>query len=118
MESRFGASEEEFSFVCIELEKIVGEPSFYCGDAVFDVSEGWVCDGFGGEIELGVVGVAVKVQIEIADDVTKGKDIADEKKGTEDRTLRNAVRDRGEGGGVAREGDELLSVGEVGGEPV
>ena len=28
------------------------------------------------------------------------------------------LRDRGEGGCVAGEGDELLSVGEVGGEPV
>ena len=75
-------------------------------------------EGFGGEVQLGVVSVTVKVQIEVADDMTKGKNVTDEEKGTKDRALGDTLRDRGEGGGVAGERDELLSVGEVGGEPV
>ena len=47
-----------------------------------------------------------------------GEEVADEKKGAEGLSLRAPLRDRREGGCVAREGDELLPIGEVGAEPV
>ena len=96
----------------------MSQPGSYCRDAVFNVGEGWMVDGFGGEVQLGVVSVTVEIQVEVADDVTKGKDVTDEEKGTKDRALGDTLCDRGEAGGVVRKGDELLSVGEVGGEPV
>ena len=67
----------------------MGEPCFYGGDAGFNVGEGRVLGGFGADVDLGVVGVAVEVQVEVegADDVTKGDNVADEKQGTQDRAL-------------------------------
>ena len=47
----------------------------------------WVRGGFWGGfgvVDLGVVSVTMEVQVEAADDVTKGEEVADEKKGAED----------------------------------
>lgn len=74
--------------------------------------------GFGAEVDLGVVGVAVEVHVEFANDVAEWRQVAGEEQGTQDRALRNSLRDGGEGGGGAGEGDELITVSEVGGEPV
>ena len=38
---------------------------------------GWG-DGFGGEVQLSVVGVAVETEAMAAEDVTKGEDVQDE----------------------------------------
>ena len=35
--------------------------------------EGRILGGFGADIDLGVVGITVEVQVELADDVTKGE---------------------------------------------
>ena len=40
--------------------------------------------GFGGDVDRGVISVAMEVQVEVADDVTEGEEVADEKKGAED----------------------------------
>ena len=48
------------------------------------MGEWWVLEGFGGDVELGVVGVTVEVQVELTDDVTKGEDITDEEQGAKD----------------------------------
>ena len=63
------------------------------------MGEGRVLGGFGADVDLGVVGVAVEVQVEVegADDVTKGDNVADEKQGTQDRALGDPLRDRGGG---------------------
>ena len=47
------------------------------------MGEGRVLGGFGADIYLGV-GVTVEVQVEFADDVTKGEEVADEEEGSED----------------------------------
>ena len=58
--------------------------------------------------------LAVEVQVEFADDVIKGEEVADEEDGSEDwGALRGPLHDWGEGGCVTREGDELLPVGEA-----
>ena len=36
--------------------------------------------GFGADVDLSVVGVTVEVEVEFAEDVTKGEEVADEKK--------------------------------------
>lgn len=56
--------------------------------------------------------IAVEVQVETADDVAKGEQVADEEQWAEDRALGEILCDRGECGGVTREGDEL-SISEV-----
>ena len=48
------------------------------------MGEGRILSGFGGDVDLGVVSVAVEVQVDVADDVTEGEEVADEKKGAED----------------------------------
>ena len=60
------------------------QPCFYCRDAGFELGEGRILGGFGGDVDLGVISVAVEFQVEFADDVTKGEEVADEKKGAED----------------------------------
>ena len=48
------------------------------------MGEGRILGGFGGDVYLGVIGVAVEVQGELAEDVTKGEEVADEEEGAED----------------------------------
>ena len=88
-------------------------PGLYCREAGVDVGEGWVVGGVGAEVDLGVVGIAVEVQVEVAEDLTKGENVDDEKEGTEYRALGNTLCDRGCGRGAVIEGDEMRSVGEV-----
>ena len=60
------------------------QPCFYCRDAGFELGEGRILGGFGGDVDLSVVSVAVEVQVGAADDVTKGEEVTDKKKGAED----------------------------------
>ena len=46
--------------------------------------EGRIVGRFGADVDRGVVSVAVDVQVEVADDVTEGEEVADEQKGAED----------------------------------
>ena len=62
----------------------MGQQCFYCRDAGFELGEGRILGGFGGDVHLGVVSVAVEVHVEVADDVTRREEVADEKKGAED----------------------------------
>ena len=48
------------------------------------MGEGRILGGFGGDVDLSVVSVAVEVQVGAADDVTKGEEVTDKKKGAED----------------------------------
>ena len=48
------------------------------------MGEGRILRGFGGDVDLGVVSVTMEVQVEAADDVTKGEEVADEEEGAED----------------------------------
>lgn len=48
------------------------------------MGEGRVLGGFGTDVDVSVICVTVEVEIEFADDVTKGEEVADEKKGAED----------------------------------
>ena len=74
-----------------------------------------VCgDGFGGEVQLRVVGVAVEVDTVAAKDLSKGEDIQYEEEGAKHRALGDTVSDRGCDGFAMVDGNELMSVGEVG----
>ena len=48
------------------------------------MGEGRILGGFDGDVDLGVVSVTMEVEVEFADDVTEGEEVADEKKGAED----------------------------------
>lgn len=61
----------------------MGQPGFYGRDAGFDVGEGRVLGGLGADVNLGVVGITVEIQVETANCVTKGEEVADEEEGTE-----------------------------------
>ena len=74
-------------------------------------------DGFGGEVQLGVVGVGVELKSVVAEDLTKWEDVYDEEEGTEYRALGDTVGNWGGGGVAVIDGDELLSIGEVGCQP-
>ena len=38
----------------------------------------WVEEGFGAEVDLCVIGIAVEVKVEVTEDLTKGEDVDDE----------------------------------------
>lgn len=48
-------------------------------------------EGFGGDVQLDVVSVAVEMEMMTADDVTKGEHVEDKKKWTKHRTLGDAL---------------------------
>ena len=81
------------------------------------MGEGWVLGGFGAEVDLGVVGITVEVEVEVAEDLTKGEDVHEEEEWAENGTLGDTVRNCGGGGGVVVKGCEVGAVGEVGVEP-
>jgi len=64
-------------------------------------------DGLGGEVELGVVSVAVEVETMTTDDSSEGKDVNEEEEGTKHRTLRDTV---GDWGFTVVYGNELMAV--------
>ena len=72
---------------------------------------------FGGEVKLGVVGVAVKMEAMAAEDLTKGEDVDYEKERAKHRALGDTVGDRGYDGFAIVYGEELMSVRKVGCEP-
>ena len=45
---------------------------------------GGCCDGFGGKVKLGVIGVAVELESMLTEDLTKWQDVNNEEEGTED----------------------------------
>ena len=54
-------------------------------------------DGLGGEVELSIVGITVKLEAMAAEDVSKWEQVEDEEKGTKHRTLGVAIGDRNYG---------------------
>lgn len=73
--------------------------------------------GFTGDVELGVIRIAMKMNVVFPEDVTKGEKIDQKKHGAKNRTLRNTRSDRE---GMRDEGlqlNKLGAVGKVGTEP-
>lgn len=73
--------------------------------------------GFGREVELGVIREAVKRNIKFTENKAKGKEVCNEKEGTQDRALGDTRGDRGGMGTEGFELDELSAVREIGMEP-
>ena len=81
------------------------------------MGEGRSVGGCGAEVDLGVVSIAVEVQVEVAEYLTKREDVDDEEEGAKYGALGNTLSDCGCGRGVVVERDEMGSVGKVGVEP-
>lgn len=73
---------------------------------------GGVGDGFGGDVQLAVVGVAVELEDMTMDDLAKGEHVEDEEEGTKHQPLRDTLGQGSGGGGAVVYTDELVSVGE------
>ena len=56
-------------------------PSFNSCQTGIDVGKGWVMEGFGAEVDLSVISIAVEVQVEVAEYLTEGEDVNDEEEG-------------------------------------
>lgn len=67
------------------------------------MGHGWAVNGFGGEVHLVVISIAMEVKVEVVDDETKGGYVADEEGRTKDRALGDSLCDGGESGGVTGE---------------
>ena len=74
-------------------------------------------DGFGGKVQLRVVGITVEVNAMAAQDMSKGEDVQYEEEGAKHRALGDTVCNKGCDGFAIVYGNELMSVREVGGEP-
>lgn len=114
---RFGSDNKKFCFFAIEFEKVVVHPGFNISEAVCDGGDNDWGDGFGRDVDLCVVGIAVKAESMVAKDVTEGKHVDDEEEGAKHRTLGNSGGDRG---GVRFEvvhRNVVVTVREVGREP-
>lgn len=48
------------------------------------MGEGWVLCGFCIYVNLCIIGITVKVQVEVANNLAKGEYVADEKQGAKD----------------------------------
>ncbi|AWP09091.1 putative splicing factor arginine/serine-rich 7 [Scophthalmus maximus] len=70
-----------------------------------------VVAGFGAEVDLGVIGIAVEVQVEAAEYLTEGEDVGDEEEGTEYGALGNALCDCGCGRDLGSARNSTLEVG-------
>lgn len=66
---------------------------------------------------MSVIGIAVKMESMVADDMTEGKHVDSEEEGAKHRTLGNTMGDGGSVGLAVVDGDEVVTVREVGGEP-
>ena len=51
-------------------------------------------DGFGGEVELSIIGITVKLEAMAAEDLSKWEHVEDEEKGTKHGTLGDAMGNR------------------------
>ncbi|XDV53579.1 hypothetical protein PO909_022050 [Leuciscus waleckii] len=91
--------------------KIAG---FNVGNAIGDGGEDSRGDGFGGHVELGIIGVAVKMESMVADDLTEGKHVDGEEEGAEHGTLGDTMGDRGGVGVAVVNRDKVVTVREVG----
>ena len=70
-------------------------------------------DGFGWEVQLCIIGVAVEVEAMAAEDLSKGENVYDEEEGAKHRALGDTVGYGGGGGFRVVNRNELLSVREV-----
>lgn len=66
-------------------------------------------DGFGGDVELDVIGVAVEVETMTMYDITMWEDVENEQERTKHRTLGDALGQGSGGGGVVVDADKLLT---------
>jgi len=71
----FVVDDKDFRCVAIEFEEDVLHLGLYIREVVADGGVGNVCDGFGGNVKLCVVGVAVKVETVVAYDVANGEQV-------------------------------------------
>lgn len=77
-DERFGTNDDDFSFVRVEFEEVGLKPGFYFIDAVGEGRVSGKSDGFGGDVELNVIGKAVELESMTADYLTKGENVQDE----------------------------------------
>jgi len=67
-------------------------------------------DCLGGEVELSVIRITMEAEAMAPEDLSKGKDVQDEEKRSEHRTLGDTVSDWSRGGFAIVYGDVLLPV--------
>ena len=75
------------------------------------MGEGRIMGGFGAEVDLGVIGIAVEVQVKVAEYLTKREDVDDEEEWARYGPLGNTLSDCSCGRRVVMERDEVGSFG-------
>lgn len=71
----FGTDDDHVCFFAVELKEIGVHPGFNVSEAVGDSGVGGRGDGFSGDVELNIIGIAVKVETMVANDIAKGKQV-------------------------------------------
>lgn len=72
------ADDEDLRLVAVEFQKILLHPRFQVAKAGCEGGVDGRGDGFGGEVELGIISITVEAEAMAPEDFTKGKDVEDE----------------------------------------
>ncbi len=84
VEVGFGADEQGLGFIALELQDVPAHPAL---DVFQAGGEGGGRDGssgFGGDVDLCVIGVAVKMDPMMTEDCAQGEEVDDEEEWTQD----------------------------------
>ena len=82
-----GVNDDYVRFVTVQLKIVCLHPRFNFCETVAEGGVGGVGDGLGGDVQLDIVGVTVKMESMLTDDMAKGEDVEDEEEGTKHRPL-------------------------------
>lgn len=74
-EDGFWTKDDNFNFIVVEFEKVVAHPGFNICQAVGEGGKDSWSDGFSGDVELDVIGVAVELKSMAAYNVTEWKHV-------------------------------------------
>ena len=71
----FGTNDDHVCLVAVKFKRIGVHPGFNVSKAVGESGVDGGVDGFGGDVEVDIIGIAVKVKTMVANDVAKGKQV-------------------------------------------
>lgn len=71
----FGTDDDHVCFFTVELKEIGVHPGFNVSEAVGDSGVGGRGDGFSGDVELNIIGITVKVETMVVNDIAKGTQV-------------------------------------------
>lgn len=73
----FVVDDNDFGFIAVWFQEVSLQLGFDIGEAICQGDGGGRCEGFSGEVELCVIGIAVNLEAMVAYNLSKGEHIED-----------------------------------------